>query len=123
MRVGGNLSPGGAGGREVLAVVPLRNESLSVSAVEGKCFEAAGRTYGHVIDPRSGHPAAAAVLAAVVLPSATEADALSTALLTLGFAGWDGLLRHRPAMKGLVVESPPDSGPLRMDARGIRLRA
>ncbi|HXT39657.1 MAG TPA: FAD:protein FMN transferase, partial [Candidatus Angelobacter sp.] len=81
---GQSLSSGGAppaaddglesGG--ILAIVPLKDEALSVSAVWGKAFEADGRVYGHVIDPRKGEPVEGAVLAAVVLPSATESDAL-----------------------------------------------
>ncbi len=64
-----------------LGVVELHDESLSVSAVWGKGFTHAGRHFGHVIDPRTGQPVEGAVLAALVLPSATETDALSTALL------------------------------------------
>ncbi len=67
-----------------LAVVELENESLSVSAVWGKQFENEGRKFGHLIDPRTGWPAEANMLAAVVLPSAMESDAFSTALLIGG---------------------------------------
>jgi thiamine biosynthesis lipoprotein len=72
---------------EMLAIVSLKNTALSVSAVWGKSFDFEGRTYGHVLDPRVGRPVEGAVLAAAVLPSATEADALSTALLVLGDDG------------------------------------
>lgn len=68
-------------------IVHLRDESLSVSAVWGKSFVSAGRTLGHVIDPRKGVPVEGARMAAVVLPGATESDAVSTALLVLGPAG------------------------------------
>lgn len=67
-----------------LAVTPLAEESLSVSAVWGKSFEFDGRTYGHVLDPRAGRPVNSALLSAVVSASATEADAISTALLVTG---------------------------------------
>jgi FAD:protein FMN transferase len=60
---------------------------LSVSAPHGKSFETGGRNLGHVLDPRSGMPAATAVSAAVRGPSSTSCDALSTALLVLGEAG------------------------------------
>lgn len=106
-----------------LAVVPLRDASLSVSAAHGKSFEAGGQTCGHVLDPRTGHPAAAAHLAAVVWSSATESDALSTALLALGVGGLDLLRQRRRALKGLVVQ--PGAGgpaPFRVEARGIDVR-
>jgi FAD:protein FMN transferase len=83
--------------------VPLRDEAISVSAVWGKFFESGNRTFGHVIDPRTGEPVQRAVLAVVVLPSATETDALSTALLTLGLDGHDRICGLRPGMRALVV--------------------
>jgi thiamine biosynthesis lipoprotein len=86
-----------------LAIVCLKDESLSISAVWGKCFEAGGRIYGHVIDPRKGAPVERTLLAVVILPSATETDALSTALLVSGVAGHDAVARLRPGMRTLVV--------------------
>lgn len=80
-----------------LAVVPLRDESLSVSAEWGKAFEVGGTTYGHVLDPRLGRPVHGAVLAAVAGPSATESDALSTALLVEG--GVDVLSRFQSGLE------------------------
>lgn len=86
-----------------LTTICLKDESLSVSAVWGKSFQAGGRILGHVLDPRSGTPVTGAVLATVVLPSATETDALSTALLTLGRVGHSSLASLRPAMRTLLV--------------------
>ncbi len=83
--------------------ISLCDNAMSVSAIWGRSFEADGRTYGHVIDPRTGHPVQGAWLAAVVLPSATETDALSTALLTLGLAGHEHITRLRPEMRTLLV--------------------
>lgn len=58
-------------------VATLRELGLSVSAAHGRTV--AGR--GHVIDPRTGEPAAGPPAAAAVLArSATDADAWSTAL-------------------------------------------
>ena len=90
---------------------------MSVSAVWGNSFQVAGRTYGHIIDPRTGEPAIGTVLAAVVLPSATETDALSTALLTLGAAGHDAIASLRPSMRTLVVSE--SGGKLSVEAKGI----
>jgi thiamine biosynthesis lipoprotein len=88
---------------EPLAVIPLRDEALSVSAVWGKSFQSEGRTLGHVLDPRTGWPTTGALLAAVVLPSATETDALSTALLVLGKEGHETISRLRPEMRTVLV--------------------
>jgi thiamine biosynthesis lipoprotein len=104
----------------LLATVPLREEAMSVSGVWGNSFQVAGRTYGHIIDPRTGEPVIGTVLAVVVLPSATETDALSTALLTVGAAGHRAIAELRPGMRTLVVSE--SGGQLRVEARGIQVR-
>ncbi len=104
-----------------LATVSLRDQSLSVSAVWGKSFTAADRSYGHVIDPRTGQPTQGALLAAIVLPSATESDALSTMLLTLGPDGLEQSLRLREGMQALVVGCGAEGQTLRIASRGFQL--
>lgn len=86
-----------------LATVELRDEAISVSTLSEKFFEAEGRTFGHVLDPRTGEPTTAGLLAAVVLPSATETDALSTALLTAGIEDHQRIGQLRPGMRTLLV--------------------
>jgi thiamine biosynthesis lipoprotein len=105
--------------RQTLATVQLRDESLSVSAIWGKFFTSGGQTFGHILNPQTGRPAHEAVLAAVVLPSATDTDALSTALLALGPGGHERLAALRPGMKTLLASTHPDGGPLRMVTCGI----
>ena len=108
---------------KLLAVVPLKDAGMSVSAVWGKSFEANGRIYGHVIDPRKGEPVEGAVLAAVVLSSATETDALSTALLIDGPAGHERIAGLRAGMRTLVVSRGGEAGRLRVESKGIPLAA
>jgi len=87
----------------VLAVVPLEDASLSLSAVWGKAFEAAGTTYGHVLDPRRGRPVEGAMLTAAVADSATEADAISTALLVKGRESGPLLEHLRDRIRALLM--------------------
>jgi thiamine biosynthesis lipoprotein len=90
-----------------LPTLLLRDEALSVSAGWGKSFESGGRTYGHVLDPRTGEPVSRTLLAAVVLPSATETDALSTALLVAGEAGAGALAGLRPGIRTFLISARP----------------
>jgi thiamine biosynthesis lipoprotein len=91
----------------IQATVTLRDgDTLSVSAPHGKAFtDADGRALGHVLDPRTGRPAEAARLAAVVCSSATEGDALSTALLVAGPDAFALVARRRPEASALVVSA------------------
>ena len=91
-----------------LPLVKLRDEAMSVSAMWGRFFEADGRSFGHVIEPRSGQPTEAALLAVVILPDAAETDALSTALLTLGVTDLDTIAKLRPGMRAQVVSREGD---------------
>ena len=93
--------PGGEA--ELLSVANLENESLSVSAVWGKHFEIDGEIYGHIIDPRTGWPARAALLGASIVASSGVSDALSTGVL-LGEENFFRQLEERiPNVKYLQV--------------------
>jgi FAD:protein FMN transferase len=101
-----DAGPGGSRSQSAaLAVVSLRDESLSVSAVWGKAFVTGGKVLGHILDPRSGAPADHAIMAAVAMPSATESDALSTALLTLGPAGHAAIAAIRPGSRTFTIQA------------------
>lgn len=105
----------------LLTVVSLKDEAMSVSGAHGKFFTEGAATYGHVLDPRTGRPAVGAALSAVILKSATETDALSTALLTLGFAGCDRLAQGRPEMRFLLAGAETQGNEMRIETRGIPL--
>jgi FAD:protein FMN transferase len=96
--------------QKFLTVVYLRDSALSVSAVHGKYFQEGDERYGHVIDPRAGAPVQGALLSAVVSPSATETDALSTGLLVSG-ESLMGALCDRPGTGALVVLKEEDGEP------------
>ena len=101
-------SPANESAAQPVAVVELEDESLSVSAVWGRAFQAGGKSYGHIIDPRTGRPAEHARLSAVVLRSATETDALSTALLTAPEL-MPVLIGQRPEVRCLVVSGSEEA--------------
>jgi FAD:protein FMN transferase len=103
-----------------LTTIGLKDESLSVSAVWGKSFQADGRMLGHVLDPRTARPVTGAVLAAVVLRSATETDALSTALLALGRLGHRSLANVRPAIRTLLVSE--SEGTYSVEEHGLGMK-
>lgn len=91
--------------QEALALVTLHETALSVSAVHGKYFEEGEERYGHVLDPRTGRPVRGALLAALTCGSATESDALSTALLVAGPDLLPHLAELRPEVGALVAQA------------------
>ena len=90
---------------------------MSVSAISGRAFQTDGKFFGHVIDPRTGQPTEAALLSVVVIGSATETDALSTALLTLGAAGHQHIAKLRPNMRTMLAIS--EASQIKVETRGF----
>ncbi len=67
-----------------LSTVSLKDQSLSTSGSYEKFFRLNGRTYCHIMDPRTGRPVEGMVQTTVIAPEATDSDALSTAVFVLG---------------------------------------
>ncbi len=95
--------------RQVLGRLFLRDAALATSAAGEQHFEAEGRRYGHVLDPRTGWPAEGVRSASVVATDASVADALSTAFLVAGPTLAESVCASRPGTLALLVlEERPD---------------
>jgi thiamine biosynthesis lipoprotein len=88
---------------ETAARVRLHDEALGTSGADNQFFEADGRRYGHILDPRSGWPAEAVLSASVVAPTAAEADALSTAFFVMGLDGTRRFCGQHPEIGAVLV--------------------
>jgi thiamine biosynthesis lipoprotein len=67
--------------------VVLEDMALGTSGAGTQFFEAAGRRFGHLIDPRTGWPAEDVFTATAVAATGAEADALATAFYINGPGG------------------------------------
>jgi thiamine biosynthesis lipoprotein len=72
-------------------------------------IELDGVRYTHIIDPRTGFPTRGMAGVTVVSPTATEADALSTALFILGPEEGQRTLERCPGSRALWI---PDRQPI-----------
>lgn len=68
----------------LLGRLRVKDGSVGTSGTGHQFFELDGKRYGHVLDPRTGWPAAGTLSATVVTKDAADADALSTAFLVGG---------------------------------------
>lgn len=96
-----------------LARLRLCNAALGTSGAGEQFFEADGRRFGHVIDPRTGWPAEGVLSVSVAADEAAVADALATAFLV---GGADLAARYcaaHPRTLALVTEEA-DPGRLRV---------
>lgn len=80
------------GRKESISTVLLRDTSLSTSGNYEKFFRLNGKTYCHIMDPRTGEPVQGMLQTTVIAPSATDSDALSTVIFVLGPGAGERLL-------------------------------
>ena len=112
----GIRNPRGERAGDMIAVLPLLDEVLSVSGDDERFFLYEGRRYHHLIDPRTGYPADTGLASVVVtLPLSAEdlpawqghmgllSDMLSTAVFVLGPEEGRKLLADVPAALVILI--------------------
>ncbi len=68
-----------------LGVISIADKAVITSGGYERYFEQDGKTYHHIIDPRTGYPAESGIKSATVVSSdGTTADGLSTSLFIMG---------------------------------------
>jgi len=83
-------------------------EAISTSGKYEQFVAADGKTYGHIMDPRTGRPADGLIAVTVVAPSAMLADAWSTALFVLGPAEAKRVAIARADLDAVLIEPGAD---------------
>ena len=66
----------------------LVNQAIASSGTRFRQFQAGGRTWSHLLDPRTGMALDYDIQATVLAPSGSLADALASAACVLGPEGW-----------------------------------
>ncbi|HEX4413818.1 MAG TPA: FAD:protein FMN transferase [Lacipirellulaceae bacterium] len=103
---------------ERLAEIVLHNQALSTSGAGTQFFIRRGKRYGHILDPRSGRPAEGLYSTTVRAPSATEAEALSTAFYVMGPQKAAEYCAAHPEIAALLIVPSNREGDVRLIALG-----
>ena len=90
--------PGG-----LLGVLDIDGGAVSTSGGYHNFFVADGKTYGHLLDPRSLRPSDSALSVTIVSPDATLADALSKPAFILGPAAGLKLVESFPGTLAIIA--------------------
>lgn len=94
------------GGRlDVLATVPVSDRAFSTSGDYEQGYEAGGRRYHHLLDPRTCEPATASRAVSVLARSAVDAEILGKALFLAGGAEALALARRMGAEAIVITAS------------------
>jgi thiamine biosynthesis lipoprotein len=102
-----------------LGVLRLRNRGMGTSGTAFQRFEAGGRVYGHILDPRTGEPADGPASVTALAPTAAEADALSTAFYLLGTEGAASYVAEHPEIGAILIEEGPAAASPRVVTLGL----
>ena len=85
--------------------VEVRDAAVVSSGGYEHYFDYHGTRYHHILDPTTGQPAATNVLGvSVVASSATDADALATAVFVMGLKAGLEFLEQLPKVEGLIFD-------------------
>ena len=89
---------------QVYKVVRVKNKACATSGDYRIFFEAAGKRYSHVIDPRTGYPVDNGVVSvSIVADNCTFADGLATAVMVAGVTKGMALIDSLEDVEGLIV--------------------
>jgi thiamine biosynthesis lipoprotein len=102
-----------------LAEFYLQDRALGTSGTGTQSFHHKGRRYGHILDPRNGHPAEGVLCSTVIAPSAALADALATACYVMGVEQSLEFCQQRPELSAVIVTAGARSGTIDLHSAGL----
>ena len=100
------------------ALLRLCDQAMSTSGAGQQYFVAAGKKYGHIVDPRTGYPSDLNLSATALAPTAAEADALATAFFVMKLGEIEDYCGKHPNVGAVVVPQPASGGQLQCHTLG-----
>ncbi len=88
----------------------LRSQAVSTSGAHRQSVTIGSKTYSHIVDPRTGLGLTRQTAVAVIARTATESDALATAVSLMGTAEALAFLSRRRSVSGRVFLPPKGVG-------------
>ncbi len=110
--VGLNRPESAAPADAVYLSLPLRNQAMATSGDYRIFFEKEGKSYSHILDPRTGWPVANGVVSASIIADVcTFADGLATAVMVMGATEGIDLVNQMKDIESIIIVRG-DSGAL-----------
>ncbi len=102
--VGINQPSASASTTDVYRAVPLLNRAMATSGDYRNFFEADGKRFSHLIDPRTGYPVDNRVVSvSIVADTCMFADGLATAIMVMGREHGMALINSLKDVEGLLI--------------------
>ena len=108
-RVGINMPDKNAPADQVYKVVPLTDMAMATSGDYRNLIEIDGKTYSHIINPKTGYPVQNRVVSTTVIAqTCTFADGLATAVMVMGPQKSLDLINRLKNVEALIIVRNPD---------------
>ncbi len=90
--------------QRLAAVLNVEKGAVATSGDYQRFFEVDGEKYHHLLDPRTGYPAAGVSSVSILAYDAVTADVLSTAVFVLGLEDGMKLLEKLDGAEGVIID-------------------
>ncbi len=90
-----------------LLVLNLTDVAVATSGHYRRFVTIGGKRYSHIVDPENGHSSESLASVTIICPSATDADALSTAVTVMGKEKGLALIETIPQTEAILITSAP----------------
>ena len=108
-RVGINQPSTTASTTDVYQAVSLHNRAMATSGDYRNYFEAGGKRFSHIIDPRTGYPVNNDVVSvSIVADTCMLADGLATAIMVMGLDHGMALINSLKEVEGFIIVRKTD---------------
>lgn len=88
-----------------ITMFELKNKAVSTSGDYERYFFVDGKKIVHIVDPRTGYPSENCISATIITNSATDADALATAIFVLGPQKGLELIKKLKGTECLIIDT------------------
>jgi len=103
----GKVGDGFGTGRPLL-ILKLSDASIATSGDYRRFVLIGGKKYSHIIDARTGHSSEKLTSVTIISPSATDADALATAVSVMGAKDGLALIETIPLTEAILISKQPN---------------
>ena len=92
-------------GKEVLAVIRLKDQAIATSGDYQRYFIKEGKRYHHVINPETGYPVTECMSVTIIGPEAIPVDVLATGVFILGPEKGLELIESLKGVEGIIIDA------------------
>ena len=92
---------------EIVGMVEARDMTLVTSGIYERCFQKDGKTYHHILDPKTGYPVNSDIESVTIISSlgkSVDCDGLSTLCLTLGVKEATKLIESIDGVEAVFID-------------------